>query len=153
MMDSHDRVSGVALRLEDDSVELGHDETTELNNSAEREGESQDDCPDLIVSAGQVQRHIGKPVDGGHRVGKKDELGFVEAPGTFSCLEGVQCCQHNQEERVDQACHDGGVQSTAHQDLFARGSFWRDHMSDLGRLHKQPNDQNNQLNGNKAQHN
>ena len=50
-------------------------------------------------------------MNGGHRVGKEDKLGLVEAARALTSLESIKGCQYYEEKRVDEACHDSCVLS------------------------------------------
>ena len=75
--------------LEEDGVEFREDEAAQLDDAREGEGVGQDDGPDLVVGADQVERDEGQPVDGVDAVGEQDESRLVEPPGTLPGLEGV----------------------------------------------------------------
>ena len=107
-------------------VKLGHDKTAELDDPAHGKGECQDDGPDLVVGTGQVQRDVGEPVNSGHRVGKEDKPGLVEATRALTSLESIKGCQYNEEKRVDEACHDCCVLSKQQDDVVDKLYFiWR----------------------------
>ena len=107
----HHRDLGVLLRLEEDGVELGEDQTAELDNAGEREGVGEDDGSDLVVSAHHVQGNEGQPVDRVDGVGKQDEPGLVEAARTLAGLESVEGGRDDQEEREEEARHETRVHS------------------------------------------
>ena len=107
----HHRDLGVLLRLEEDGVELGEDQTAELDNAGEREGVGEDDGPDLVIGAHHVQGHEGQPVDRVDGVGEQDEPGLVEAARTLAGLESVEGGRDDQEEREEEARHEARVHS------------------------------------------
>ena len=94
--------------LEEDRVEFREDETAQLNDAREGERVGQDDGPDLVVGADEVEGDEGEPVDGVDAVGEEDEPGLVEAARTLPRLEGVERGGDDQEEGEeepgDEAC-------------------------------------------------
>ena len=75
--------------LEEDRVEFREDEAAELDDAREGERVGQDDGPDLVVGADEVEGDEGEPVDGVDAVGEQDESRLIEPPGTLPGLEGV----------------------------------------------------------------
>ena len=86
---SWDMRDPVRTDLEEDRVEFREDQAAQLNDAWEGERVGEDDGPDLVVGADEVERDEGEPVDGVDAVGEQDESRLVEAPGTLPGLEGV----------------------------------------------------------------
>ena len=137
----HHRDLGVLLRLEEYGVQLGEDETAELDYPGEREGVGEDDGPDLVISAHHVQGHEGEPVDRVDRVREQDEPGLIEAARTLSRLESIERGRDYQEEGEEEASHEARVHARADQDpdVLLKDVFCR------GRLKDQPADINTNL--------
>lgn len=90
----HDQLLGVFLRLHEDDVDFGEEETSELDECAERERECQGNYTDGVARRGQVERYKRQPENHRCVIGEGDVARLVESFWAFARFYCVYCAYH-----------------------------------------------------------